>query len=218
MRLLLIFFVLAVLVLIPFLIWGEEFGRFFDDEGAIAWLEGYGRWAWAAGLALLILDLFLPLPSTVVMSALGYVYGTFWGGLLASVGSFLAGALAYGLCRLLGRDTAARIAGEKGLAESEQLFASAGGWIVALSRWLPLLPEVIACMAGLARMPLRTFLVSLACGCIPMGFTFAAVGHAGASHPLLAIGLSVGLPPLIWLCLQPLLRRTKRRTVQPFHR
>ncbi|MFV1994970.1 MAG: TVP38/TMEM64 family protein [Verrucomicrobiales bacterium] len=211
MRLLLIFLLLAVLTLVPFLIWGERFGRVFDGEGAIAWLESYGQWAWAAGIALLVLDLFLPLPSTVVMSALGYVYGLFWGGLLASAGSFLAGTLAYGLCRFLGRDVAVRIAGERGMAESERLFAAAGGWIVALSRWLPLLPEVIACMAGLARMPLRAFLLALGCGCLPMGFTFAAVGHAGANRPLLAIGLSVGLPPLIWICLRPLLRTTSER-------
>ncbi len=207
MRVFWIFLVLAVLVLIPFLIWGEQFTEIFDREGSVSWLRAYGSWAWAAGLILLVLDLVLPLPSTVVMSALGYVYGAWWGGLLAASGSFLAGSLAYGLCRMLGRRAAVMLAGEKGLREGERLFARAGGWLVALSRWLPLLPEVVACMAGLTRMPARRFFAALACGCIPMGFAFAAVGETGNRHPVPAIALSILLPAVFWLLVQPLLGR-----------
>ena len=41
--------VLALLVLIPFLIWGEGFERRFSQAGAIEWLRDYGRWAWVRG-------------------------------------------------------------------------------------------------------------------------------------------------------------------------
>ena len=115
-------------------------------------------------MLLLAADLFLPLPGTLIMSALGYVYGPVGGGLLATVGSFLGGTLGYGLCRLLGRGAARRLLGEKDLEKGERLFASVGGWIVVLSRWLPLVPEVVSCMAGLTRMPARSFLLALLCG------------------------------------------------------
>lgn len=203
MRVFWLFIALAVLVMIPFLIWGEWFGEMFSSEGSVAWLRGYGRWAWAAGLILLVVDVFLPLPSTVVMSALGYVYGSLWGGLLAASGSFLAGGVAYGLCRLVGHRAAVWIVGEKGLREGEHVFAAAGGWLVALSRCLPLLSEVIACMAGLTRMPARPFFTALACGSIPMGFIFAVVGQTGKEHPVLAIGLSLALPPVLWALARP---------------
>jgi uncharacterized membrane protein YdjX (TVP38/TMEM64 family) len=207
MRLLWMFLVLAVLFLIPFLIWGEWFGEFFSREGAVAWLESYGSWAWAAGMVLLILDIFLPLPSTVIVSALGYVYGTLVGGLIAAAGSFLSATLAYGCCRAMGPRAAVWIAGEKGLAEGEALFRSAGGWIVVLSRWLPLLPEVVSCLAGLSRMPARTFFPALACGTIPMGLTFAAVGRLGHEQPVAAVVMSLLLPVLLWALVRLILRR-----------
>ena len=99
--------------------------------------------------------------------------------------------------RARGRDGSAQ-----DLLAGERLFARAGGWLVVLSRWLPVFPEVIACMAGLSRMPALPFFTALACGSAPLGFAFAAIGHAGVDHPVLAIALSGGLPPLLWLLVQ----------------
>lgn len=210
MRLLWIFLGLALLLLIPFFIWGHSMAQTFSQEGAVTWLEQYGSWAWAAGIGLLMCDLLLPIPGTAVMAALGLVYGPILGGLIGGGGSFLSGSVAYGLCRALGRNAAARILGEKDLAKGEQLFSNVGGWLVVLSRWLPLFPEVIACMAGLTRMPARSFHIAMACGSLPLGFVFAYVGHAGADHPTLAIALSATLPPILWLCVQPYFRSKAR--------
>ena len=74
------------------------------------------------------------------MSALGLIYGGLLGGVFASIGSMLAGILAYGLSRMLGRGIAVKIAGKQGIDQGEQLFASqAGGWMIRLSRWMLLL-------------------------------------------------------------------------------
>ena len=86
------------------------------------------------------------------------------------------------------------------------LFANAGGWIVALSRWLPVFSEVIACVAGLARMAFTTFFVALLCGSVPLGFVFAAIGHAGQDHPVVTLAISALLPIVFWLLLRPLRR------------
>ncbi len=128
-------------------------------------------------MGLLVSDLVLPVPATGVMAALGVLYGPVRGGLIGAVGSILSGSIAYGLCRLLGRRAAVKLAGEKDLARAEGFFDSAGGWAVALSRWLPVLPEAVACLAGLARMRALSFFIALACGSIPMAFAFAALGH-----------------------------------------
>jgi uncharacterized membrane protein YdjX (TVP38/TMEM64 family) len=206
------FLLLALIVLIPFLIWGSGFERSFSQEGAVAWLAGHGRWASVAGILLLMSDLVLPIPATAVMAALGFVYGPIVGGLIATLGSFLSGALAYTLCRRFGRPVAVRLLGAEELADAERLFDRVGGWLVVLSRWLPVFPEVIACMAGLARMRPWPFFAALVCGSAPLGFVFAAVGHAGVDHPFLAIALSAGLPPLLWLSVQPNFRAKRRRS------
>src|SRR6056297_2331493 len=102
-RLFLLFLVLALLVIVPFLIWGDRFEDEMTLESTIARLQATGDWAWAAGIGLLVVDLFLPILGTVVMSALGLIYGWLVGGILSALGSILAGVLAYWLCRKLGR-------------------------------------------------------------------------------------------------------------------
>jgi len=209
-RLTLLFVVLALLVLIPFLLWGDHFEAWFTREGAVRVLAGTGSWAWAVGLLLLVADLVLPLPGTAIMAALGYLYGWLWGGLLAGVGSVCSGWLAYGLCRRLGRRVAVPLVGEAELQRSERFFAGSGGeWTVVLSRWLPLMPEVVACSAGLAKMPRRRFGWALACGSMPLGFVYAGIGTLGQIHGWLAIILSVGLPPVLWVLVG---RRMGHRT------
>jgi uncharacterized membrane protein YdjX (TVP38/TMEM64 family) len=210
MRLLGIFIGLALLLLVPFFIWGEELAQSFSFQGSVEWLRQQGKFAWLAGLLLLISDLFLPIPATAVMAALGLIYGPFLGGLISAFGSFLSGLIAYGLCRLIGQRAALRIVGETDLKRGAELFTRLGGWLVAVSRWLPLFPEVIACMAGLTRMPLRLFAAALLCGSVPLGFTYAAIGHAGIEHPALALVLSAVVPAGLWLLAQHWVKRSMR--------
>ena len=206
MRFLWLFLILAVLVVAPFVLWGDHFADRFDLQKTNAWLVELGRpWAWLVGIGLLLSDLFLPIPGTIVMSALGFVYGPWVGGVLAVTGSMLSGIMAYGLCRKLGRPAAEWIAGKEDLARGETLFAGrAGGWMVALSRWLPIMPEVIACIAGMVGMPFRRYLVALGCGSLPLGFTFAAIGQWAQEHPAVALVLSAGFPPLLWAIVGPI--------------
>lgn len=207
MRLLLIFLILAALVLISFFIWGDDLMDIFTQEGSVTWLNQYGGWAWAIGALLLMGDLFLPLPATLIMSALGFIYGPWIGGLISTTGSFAAGSLGYWLCRLIGEKAAMRLLGEKDYVRGKKLSGSIGGWIVALSRWLPVFPEVISCMAGLMRMSPGYFHAALACGSIPLGFVYAYIGYAGITYPWLAIAFSVLLPPVIWHVVRKVLHK-----------
>lgn len=210
-RLSLIFLTLALLVIIPFLIWGDHFERSMSLDNTVTWLQSSGNWAWAAGIGLLVIDLFLPILGTVVMSALGLVYGWFWGGLLSALGSIGAGLLAYGLSRKLGRRAVLFLAGEHGITEGERLFGGeTGGWLVAFSRWMPVLPEVIACLAGISKMPFKRFFGALCAGCFPMGFVFAWIGQTGNEQPVTALVLSAGLPPVIWGLFRLIYRRSDR--------
>lgn len=193
-------------IIVPFMIWGEQFDAALSLEGTRAWLANYGAWAWLAGILLLVSDILLPVPSTIVMSALGLMYGWFIGGLIAAAGSFLSGIVAYLGCRWLGRPAALWIAGEEGLRKGGRLFATSGGWLVAVSRWMPVLPEAIACLAGLVGMRWRVYVIALACGSLPVGFAFAAIGALGNTNPGWAIVLSALLPIMLWLMAHHWLR------------
>jgi uncharacterized membrane protein YdjX (TVP38/TMEM64 family) len=209
MRLLWTSVALAILLCIPFAIWGGDFMRWFTGDAAVSWIRSWGAWGWFAVIALLMSDLLLPIPATPVMSAAGFVYGTALGGFLSAIGSFAAGMTGYGLCRCFGRGIAIKLAGERELADHETLFRRTGPWLVAASRWLPLFPEVVSCLAGLTRMPLPVFAASLACGALPMGFVYAGIGAAGQENPRLALALSIAVPPLLWLFARPWIVREK---------
>ena len=105
--------------IIPWIIWGDALDATFTVEGSRAWIAGFGAAGGLAGAGLLVADLLLPIPSTLVMSALGLAYGTLVGGLYAAAGTVVAGLLAYGLSRWLGRPLAVRLAGADALESGE---------------------------------------------------------------------------------------------------
>lgn len=197
-RLLLLTLALALAALIPFLIWGGEIEAALSVERMVDRLRAAGPWGAALAVALLTLDLLAPIPASAVMAALGIVYGPWLGGALSTLGATLSGLTGYGLCRAFGQPLAERLAGREGLAAARTLFARGGGWLVALSRWLPVLPETVACLAGLAAMPPRRFLAALLCGTAPMGFAFAAAGWMGRETPVVTLLIAALVPLALW--------------------
>jgi len=189
---------LAGLCLLGFEVWGEDFERLFNQEACAAWFGRIRPWAWAAAIGLLVVDLFLPVPATGVMAALGSVYGPVLGALVGAVGSALAGLLGYGLARAGGRAAARRIADPEELARFQRFFDRWGGVAIILSRILPILPEVVAVLAGLARMRLRRFAAALALGTVPTAALFAWLGHASRAEPAWGMGVAVLVPLLLW--------------------
>lgn len=198
MRLSLILVLLAILFAIPFVLYGEFWEDWLAGDGAVAWLDDWGAWAWAMALLLLLGDLVLPVPATAVLTALGILYGPVVGGLIGTAGSCLAGLTGYSACRLFGRKAALVVTGKKDMERSERFFRRSGGWAVVLSRWMPLLPEVVSCLAGLSRMQPGRFCIALVCGTLPMAFTYAIIGHLGADEPVLALCASAIIPLLLW--------------------
>lgn len=188
----------SFVILMIWVVWGGNWEQWSDAKVVSAALQGYGVSAALAGVVLLILDLILPVPGTVVMSALGFLYGTVLGAVLGFIGSFTAGLIGYGVGRLFTEKTARRFLGEKDFVRGKSLFARGGGWVIALSRAVPILPEALAVTAGLLRMPLSAFLLSLACGSLPMAVLFSWIGATGHDRPLLTLVLSFAVPAVLW--------------------
>ena len=169
-----------------------------DANDTVLMLRKYDAWAWAAGIALIWADLVLPVPQTVVIAALGMIYGAVLGGLLGSVGLITGGLLGYVLMRSSARRMLQRFAGPQSLNKLESLFAPAGAWAIVISRSLPYsIPEAMVFLAGLAGMPIGKFTAALAVGSVPTAFAFAAIGAGWADQPILALAVSYVLPILL---------------------
>ena len=211
-RLAALFFGLALLFGVPFVLWADWFETVIHQDRLGAWFDSYRSFAWLIAIVLLVSDLVLPIPNTIVIAALGILYGPLLGGLVATVGTCLSGLVGYGLCRRFGRPLAIRLLGVEEMSRGELLFARSGGLIVAVSRWLPILSEAIACMAGLSRMSFPTFLLALVCGAAPLCFIVAGMGYVGTDRPLLVLLLSGLLPIPVWLLVRsslPPMRRNR---------
>jgi uncharacterized membrane protein YdjX (TVP38/TMEM64 family) len=215
MRLFLVIVVIVAIVTAPLLFYGDEIDAMFAGEKGVAFLQRYGAWAGFLAIALIICDLVLPVPTPAVMAALGMLYGPVVGGCLASLGSLLAGMVAYWGCRLLGKRAATFMVGAENLARLGRFFGRVGLPAIAFSRWMPLLPEALACLAGLARMPAGRFTLALAIGSVAMGFVFAAFGSAYSDRPVLGIVLSAMVPLVAWPIVQLWVRRKSRTVVVP---
>ncbi len=189
---------LAAVCLLGFEVWGEDFERLFSQEACVAWFARIRPWAWAVAVGLLVVDLFLPVPATGVMAALGSVYGPVLGALVGATGSALAGLLGYGLARLGGRPLVRWMASDREMERFQTFFDRWGGLAIIVSRILPILPEVVAVLAGLARMRLRRFVLALALGTVPTAALFAVLGHVSRAEPWYGMVVAVVVPLLIW--------------------
>lgn len=211
MRLVFLMMAIAAFFLISWGFFGEGLEEVWNVERLVAHFENAKAWAWLLGIALLMADLLLPIPGTIVMSALGAVYGFWIGGLLSAIGSMLAGMSGYGVGRFFKESFAKRWLGERDFEKGKSLFERGGAWVVAISRALPILPEVLACMAGLLRMPFGKFVIALACGSVPMGFLFSWIGAIGREQPAWGFAFSIGVPAVLWSAAA-LMRRGKSST------
>jgi uncharacterized membrane protein YdjX (TVP38/TMEM64 family) len=166
-----------------------------EANDAVLVLRQYESWAWALGIALIWVDVVLPIPQTAVIAALGIIYGTLLGALLGSFGLITGGFLGYVLMLTSARWHVRRFVGSQSLHKVERMFDQGGAWAIVLTRSLPYsVPEAMVFLAGLAGMPTGKFVAALTVGSVPTAFVFAAIGAGWADQPVLALAVSYILP------------------------
>jgi uncharacterized membrane protein YdjX (TVP38/TMEM64 family) len=165
--------------------------------------------AWLAALGLLIADLLLPIPASGIMAAIGSLYGLFTGTLINFCGFTSAGLVGYAVARLLGQKTATWLCSEEELSRFKNLFDQWGGTAVILSRAFPILPEVLALLAGFNRMNFYKFTTSLILGCFPVSLLYTWLGVYSKNSPAWGIAVAVTLPLLLWLVLNKVYKKSE---------
>jgi uncharacterized membrane protein YdjX (TVP38/TMEM64 family) len=176
-----------------------------DERNIARWLESLasseaGRASFAAAVVgLLAADLMLPIPSSVVALASGAVLGTWWGGLASTLGILLGALLGYVLCRVGGARWFRRLVPAEDAAAAQRWFDRYGPLAIVLGRPVPVLPEVLACIAGLARMSPGLYLASSLAGALPFAFAMSWWGeHTGAEEPGRFLVFAIGIAMLAW--------------------
>lgn len=139
-----------------------------------------GLAAAAVGVALLVADALLPVPSSVVMTLHGAMFGVGVGALLSMAGRVGAAAAGFAAGRS-GSSLLERAVGADEHARSRALLARWGWGAIVLSRPVPLLAETVIILAGASRMSWRTAMTAAVLGSLPEALTYALAGAALAT-------------------------------------
>jgi uncharacterized membrane protein YdjX (TVP38/TMEM64 family) len=179
-------------------------------RGALDWLAGV-HWAWVAGavVALLLLDLFVAVPTMTTILLAGHLLGPVAGGAVSALGLMILGTTGYGIGRRYGRAGLVRLyGGGERLAGIEAAFARNDLLTLVVCQALPILPELSCCLAGIARMRFARFLLGYAAGVVPFAFVVAWAGaESTLADPWPAIYTAIGVTAVLLLAWGALRRR-----------
>jgi uncharacterized membrane protein YdjX (TVP38/TMEM64 family) len=180
-------------------------------------VEGFfdpARWASAGtpavallSIAVLAVDVLLPVPSSLVMTANGALFGAWGGAVVSLIGSVAASVVAYAIGR---SRLASQLLRPEEDSRSGALLERWGGLAVALSRPLPLLAEAVGVIAGARRMPFLPFLAASMAGCAPMSSLYALIG---AGTRMYTLPLALLAYAVVAGATYALARRTQRLTL-----
>lgn len=181
-------FMLAVAVDVP-LLTGTEWIQDHARASAVVILNG-----------LLIADVLLPIPSSLLMVANGALLGTGPGALATIASTLLGGMLAFWLGRRGAPWLMARIS-DRERAQADRFFERWGPMAVLVSRPVPIIAETIGILAGTTAMGWPRFLVSVFLGNLPPAILYAFAGSSAmkASYTVAIFLILVGLAAGWWL-------------------
>ncbi len=181
---------------VPFLFFGEQMETWITQ-----WSEsGPGIAASAAAVVgLLTVDIFLPIPSSVVNTFGGWQLGTLGGTLASFVGLSLGAAVGFALARWWGRPLALWFCRQEDLDRMDAMSRRYGDVVLVLTRAVPVLAESSVLLLGATQMTWRRFLPPVLLSHLGIALAYSAFGQFAEEHQWLpaALAFAVALPILL---------------------
>lgn len=153
------------------------------------------------GVLLLVADVFLPVPSSLVMVAHGALFGVLGGAVLSLIGSTASALVGFAVGRA-GTGTIRRFVSDREQERAEAMLARWGVVAIAVSRPVPILAETVAILAGSSRLRWRDAALAAFAGSLVPATIYAWAGaHAGtiANHAVIFIGVLLVTGILWWV-------------------
>lgn len=152
-------------------------------------------------IGLLLADLIISVPTMTIMILSGFFLGHAFGALAGITGLMLTGCTGYVLSYFLGQRMISFLVKDPDQRVSaEETFLKHGFVVIMLSRAIPMLPEISACMAGMTKMRFPAFLVAWSISAVPYTLIATYAGSISSlDNPLPAIITAIGLTGSFWL-------------------
>jgi uncharacterized membrane protein YdjX (TVP38/TMEM64 family) len=166
-----------------------------SDSLIESWMGRAGTGSAVVMISLLAADLFLPIPSSLIMVLSGAAFGVLWGSVFSLVGSIGGEWLGFELVRRYGRRASSKMVGDDELERLSRVFARHGTAVVVVTRALPVVMETMSVVAGLSKMKRSTFLIASLLGTAPIVVVYAYAGaisrQTGSLVPALIMLIAV---------------------------
>lgn len=138
---------LLLFILLPFFLFAgatqDLVISFLDESGSAAWIS-------LVAILALSLDVFLPIPSSVISTVCGSALGIVTGALVSCIGMSLSCLFGWYFGQRAGRVGAQKLIGEKELQRMETLFRRHGLVTIMLCRPVPVAAEASIILAGMS--------------------------------------------------------------------
>jgi uncharacterized membrane protein YdjX (TVP38/TMEM64 family) len=151
------------------------------------------------GVGLLVLDVFLPVPSSLLMIAHGAAFGPLLGAALSLLGSLGAALLGFTLGRR-GGPLLDRLVPADERRRVDALLARWGALAILVTRPVPLLAETTVILAGASPLGWRRTAVAALIGSVPAAVLYALAGSVatGLANPVAVFALVLLLAGSTW--------------------
>lgn len=164
------------------------------------WMNHGGVLAAGLGVGLLIADVVIPVPSSLVMVAHGVLFGAVVGTLLSLLGSMGAALFGFAIGRRGGR-LLNRVITPAEQSRANQLLARWGALAIIVTRPVPILAETVAIMSGASSLGWGTLVWASLAGSLPPALLYALTGAAVANlqNTSLMFGVVLLVAGLFWI-------------------
>lgn len=156
-------------------------------------------------MGLLIADIIIPVPASIVMIVSGILFGGFLGGIIALAGSLLGALINFQLSRKLGREKIAKWLGDKEYNRLSVAMDKYSGFVVILTRMVPLAMESISTLSGISEIKFKKFFLLNLIGFLPIIFLYSYTGAVYKTNHIYNIFLILVIgffaPLIIWYSL-----------------
>ena len=152
--------------------------QFASLEFIREYLRSLGPWGYFMYILIFILSIPLPIPSTPVAVAGGYIYGVVLGSILSMIGTLLGASISFFLVRKYGEPLLEKMVSRKHIKHFNHIFKHRGinGAIIAYA--IPIFPsDSLDFILGLSNIRFHTFLFITFMGNIPRYVLTNALGN-----------------------------------------
>ncbi|MFH0976284.1 MAG: TVP38/TMEM64 family protein [Spirochaetota bacterium] len=149
-----------------------------DIEPIKEYIRSFGPLAVAVSFMLMVFQsVIAPLPAFLITFSNAAVFGWGWGALLSWSSAMAGAALCFGIAKLYGRSTVAKLTGKTSLKSVDKFFEKFGTHAILIARLLPFVPfDIISYGAGLTSMRFRHFIIATGLGQLPATVIYSYAG------------------------------------------